>query len=947
MNIEPANSHESFNQIKKYIENKQLVCVYLNIRSLRKNFNNFLIEIKEILDEIDIIILVETNISDDERDFYKIEGFSSEHRNREMRRGGGIAIYLKTSIGYEVEFPDSSSYESMLIKMKINGQILSILAVYRPPGKTNIQTYISEIKRSIIEKDFSKNLIIVGDINIDMNKTIKGNQLYLDFISSSGLQSCNNMSTREDTKKNTSTNIDHVLVRFKSIPAYIAAGRVETDISDHYSLFFTVDHESKLITKADTIKEISRIDNEKAKLMIAETDWSNVMKQKKSEQIYEEFTKKMLDIYDKATYVQKPLKSRRPYPWMTKELLQLCKVREELYKKWKKNQSNNENENSYKSYRNYVNKKIRNEKNSYYKTQFNKSIGDMRQSWRLINEILGRPKKNNDDQVLKNINEDATITSNKLADSFNDQVQSVVHLCNHKCLKYSPTPLNHTIFIEMADEQEVLNILKNLNVNKSAGIDGIRAIDLKSNAELFAPIMTKLINSTITESNIPDKMKTAIIRPIYKSGKKSDMSNYRPVSILPIMEKIMEEVIVRRINNFVTKYKIINKRQYGFQAGKSINRLLGDFSSHLNESKGKKMHSIILFIDFKKAFDTLDHNIMVSCLQNIGIRGLCLEWIRNYLKNRSYKVKISDKTSKEVEVMHGVPQGSKLGPLLYLLYTNNIFNVMTKSTVFAYADDLAIVINAENLDEAIKTTQYELDQITKWSHDHKIIINAKKTKVMHIPPYNEIHKNIDLHIMNEPCKDDTNTTKIETVTEMKYLGIVVDNNANWKKHIDYIRAKLRKTIFFMYHLKRSSNSSIMKRVYFALAEPHIRFGITAWGSAKYCNVIVKLQNKIVRFLHKDDKNNILSIKKLYKMTMINTYYNSRKDYLKKINHNHHTRQKTSGKFETPIIKNSKHQQTLENVIPHLFNELPEDLTNIKDPNKRKTLLKKFFLNNLN
>lgn len=220
----------------------------------------------------------------------------------------------------------------------------------------------------------------------------------------------------------------------------------------------------------------------------------------------------------------------------------------------------------------------------------------------------------------------------------------------------------------------------------------------------------------------------------------------------------------------------------------------------------------------------------------------------------------------------------------------------------------------------------------------------KKTKVMHIPPCNATTNEIVVHMMDEPCNPMTSKTKIQNVTEFKYLGVIVDNKINWLKQIEEIRNKLRKVTYFMYHLRQCSSSSIMKTTYFALAEAHLRFGITAWGCSGHCKVLQKLQDKLIKFLNKDDRTKIIDISNLYKSTMINTYYDIAYQHLKKITHNHKTRRKANGNFETPKITNDMDKRTLNYIIPDLYNELPEELREIKNPQKRKTLLKKIFSN---
>lgn len=304
-------------------------------------------------------------------------------------------------------------------------------------------------------------------------------------------------------------------------------------------------------------------------------------------------------------------------------------------------------------------------------------------------------------------------------------------------------------------------------------------------------------------------MKTSVIRPIYKSGHKDDVNSYRPIAILSVIEKILEEVIVKRLNTFLNKFKIINPNQYGFQKEKNINQLLGKFADTINNALSKVEHCLVLFIDFSKAFDTLSHTKLLSILARNGIRGNVLSWFVDYLNLRSYRVKINNKNSEETMSYHGVPQGSKLGPILYLIYANDMLNTLKDCYTYAYADDTAIVVTNKNIEIATKNMQNQLNDVSKWCHDNGLVINASKTKLMHIRQPNMKQINIQLKYHDIECihnkTNDTNdscNTSIELVNIYKYLGVYVDNTLKWKTHIrelqkNYVKSLTPYTILVM------------------------------------------------------------------------------------------------------------------------------------------------------
>lgn len=545
-------------------------------------------------------------------------------------------------------------------------------------------------------------------------------------------------------------------------------------------------------------------------------------------------------------------------------LLKACDIGDKLFNKWQNNKRNKNYETEYKKFRNLVNKKLNRAKNNYNRIRLLQNKNNVRVTWQIINEITGKEYNNLDTTIIKNFKTDnIQEISNKFAVNFYSNVQKIIHKCDIQTLRYEKQTIPNTIYLSPATEEEIFSILKNINVKKGPGIDNIRPKDIKNNAECLTPIITTFVNSSINNITIPKILKTSVIRPIYKNGTKNDYNNYRPIAILPIIEKVLEHVIVTRLNEFLEKYKIINPNQYGFQKGKNINKLLGNFANHINKQLSENKHCLALFVDFSKAFDTLSHKNLLEILERYGIRGTCLQWIKHYLELRCYRVKVGDCLSDETPSgNNGVPQGSKLGPVLYLIYANDMLNILHNSTVFAYADDTAIVVSKNNIIEASETMQNELNIVTRWCHDNGLIINATKTKLMHIKAPHLVNHEINLIFHNNQCLHNSKphtvnmcNVLIEKVKTFKYLGVYVDDNFKWLSHIQNLRKKLRKTAYSLFHLSNCSPFDVLKQAYFSLTESYMRHGITAWGSSTYCKSLQQTQNQILKILLKNLNNN--------------------------------------------------------------------------------------------
>lgn len=964
----------NFDEVEDTFLKAQLSLVHLNIRSLRKNFVTLMSLMKKTINKLQILILTETNISDAETQYYNISGYNASFINRKDK-GGGIAMYINDKLNYHNIAINTQSFESIRIDIKNSDNLISVISVYRPP-KQNVTAFIKELDQVISNISKKQQIIITGDMNLDIKK--KGVTIttkYLNMLASHGFQCMVNDTTREDQNTKTCTCIDHLFVRFKNARTVAHAAVVTTTVSDHYAVFGCMewvtkerDRENKQHSEPS---KNTKIENKKVNIRISEIDWKEIIIHcKTTDEIFNAIYKQFCEIYETAAYQKRKLIKRNPLPWLNNYLLKCCDIRNKLHKKWIKDKNNNVKEKIYKQFNNKLNKKIIHAKNSYNLRQFILNKHNTRATWQLINKITGRKVENVDALIKKSFPcEKVTDVAKNFAINLNENIQKIVHKCNITTITNANASIPNTIYLDYANESEIFNILKTLNERKSAGVDGIRASDLKYNAKYLAPVITKLVNSSLKEGIIPKLLKTSIIRPIFKNGDKTNYNNYRPISILPIIEKVLEEIVARRLNDFLTKYKVINSNQFGFQKGKNLNQLLGKFSDQINHCLSNNMHCLALFIDFSKAFDTLSHEKIIESLERSGIRGECIKWFKNYLSCRSYSVKIENECSDIVPVTVGVPQGSKLGPILYILYTNDMLKMLKNSTGYAYADDTAIIVEHKSIKSATQIMQKELNAINRWCHDSGLIINANKTKIMHFRArhmpqsdisitYHEtdcIHKtNINNTPINDACK-----TNIEIVNTYKYLGLHLDIHFKWKTHIEALQNKLRSTAYALYHLSNCSPTNILRQVYFSLGESYLRHGITAWGTATFCRDLQGTQNRLIKLLYKNNQQtttlqnqninniykelNIMNVKNIYKSTIINEFYNDT-DLLKPIQHQQNTRRKAQGRYQIPRFKNNYGKNTLAVTLPTTINSIPTDLLKITNKYNKNLKIKKYLIN---
>jgi hypothetical protein len=352
--------------------------------------------------------------------------------------------------------------------------------------------------------------------------------------------------------------------------------------------------------------------------------------------------------------------------------------------------------------------------------------------------------------------------------------------------------------------------------------------------------MSIIFNQSIQSGIVPDDMKIAKIIPIYKSDDKKLVSNYRPISVLPAFSKIIERLVYNRLLDFIDKNKILSDNQYGFRKNISTSMALMDLIDKISSSIENNEYTLGIFLDLAKAFDTVNHEILLNKLYHYGIRGTPHVWFKNYLSHRLQYVYLNGTKSDELLMTCGVPQGSILGPLLFILYINDLTTVTKLLTFIMFADDTNIFINGSNLENLTSTANCELKKISDWFSANLLSLNIKKTNYLIFG-----NKKIsDLQIL-------INNEMITRVHETKFLGVIIQSNLKWDSHISLIKNKISKSIGIMNKAKDLLSTQHLKILYQSLVEPYLNYCCIIWGSPNKTTaheILHKLQKRAIRHI---------------------------------------------------------------------------------------------------
>ena len=506
------------------------------------------------------------------------------------------------------------------------------------------------------------------------------------------------------------------------------------------------------------------------------------------------------------------------------------------------------------------------------------------------------------------------------------------------------------------DQHEIIKIVEALTSKKSKGYDGISTKLLKHIIYSIVSPLEHIFNLSLSTGCCPDLLKIAKIVPIYKKDDPIKVTNYRPISLLPCISKILEKLVYKRMDSFLSLNEIITPAQFGFRKNFSTDFAISKLLDNVVNSLSKRNHIIALFMDLSKAFDTIDHNILLHKLYNYGIRGVAWSWIKSYLSNRQQFVSINDIKSPLSFLNCGVPQGSILGPLLFLIYINDIVNSSPILSFILYADDTNILLSHRNLDELISIMNLELKNVSSWFKCNKLSLNISKTHFIH---FQTTHRNDnfaqDISIDNVP---------IDKKEYVKFLGITIDKHLSWSQHVSNISPSIAKGIGILYKLKYFLPEHSLFMIYNALVLPYINYCNLIWGNCSKTNLdhLLLLQKKAVRICtkstylsHTDPHFYRLKTYKIYDINTIQIAIFMYKYHYKMLppvftdffsynNNLHSYPTRTSHNIHLDNPRTLLAHKTLRHHGPDIWNTLPDSLKQIRFISPFKKGIKKLLLN---
>lgn len=954
------------------------IVMHGNVQCLRNKVGRLEIALQS--SSPDILCLSEHWLKSSELNSTTIEGYKLVNAYcRVSSKNGGVIIYAKlgtvTSPFHNIsKISIEKHFEYTAIEYECSVGKIIIVCIYRSPcgnfnllinGLTELLHQLSKLKTYIV---------ICGDFNINFIGNTSDSSILVDLFRSHGMESHVNEPTRITALS--STCIDNIFSNLSSICSMTKV--IDLMISDHCFLLLSLPFQKPKLLTTGTFYSKRYFTTRQIDLFVFKMSgvcWDSIYNLKSVDDMFDQFMKLFLKVFDEAFPIEtKKVSPKTPSSnnnWFTTELKKLSNLVKTSYSTLKNNNCELNKINYLKikrEYRSAIEAAKRGENDNLLKNASNKT----KVAWNIVNK--NQNKKIGPTRVDISIEDDQNniITSAKdVANQFNKYFGNIVknlldsrHMINNNntftisnC--NSNRLIDKCIFLSPLTAKEYYDIINVVCKKKSSGMDNIPCNILKYVSSFIFLPLSFIINSSFVQGCFPTSLKKSKIIPLHKNGDRKKVSNYRPISLLSVFSKIFEKAFCSRIIAFINHHALLNKCQHGFTKNRSTATAIAGFINDILLALNNKEKVLGVFYDFSKAFDTVDHGLLLSKLNNLGISGVANDWIKSYLSNRKQFVFINDSEnnysySEEVIINVGMPQGSNIAPLLFILFTNDLPRQIQKGRLTLFADDTTHFLSSSINESLIKKTNTAVHEIENWCLENHLFLNKNKSVFLRF----DIHSN---SISDSSPLIRLEGKSIEENSETKFLGLIIDNRLDWGAHITALCNRVAAGCYLLKKLMENTNFEVVKMVYYAHIQSLLQYGIIIWGASSHTKKLFILQKRALRFManasfnpcadifYKDScstifkKFKILTLPCIYIYSCIMYIIDNRSFVATNDSvHNYNTRIKTDIRLD--FYKNNSYFKDPIHMGSKFFNILPPHVKNTRGI-KFKTSLKSFLIQN--
>ncbi|MES9881523.1 MAG: reverse transcriptase family protein [Sedimenticola sp.] len=869
------SSMRSRNMLNLHLDTKGMKIGHINIQGMQNKIDQVRVMLNYSRNDVHVLGISESKLSSVHPDnYFHINNFQSLYRKDRIisterkEEGGGIIVYVKDGVRCKRrEDLESDRLECLWIELfPKNSKSFLVGNMYRHPNESvNWNNEFENQIEKVLQQQ--KEFYLLGDFNRDLlnKQTSKG---WLDFIEPFGLTQV--VSTPTRITNHSKTLIDHIYCSIKSNVSAVSVPKL--GLSDHFPVFL-IRKSNSIIPKNShyciSYRSFKNFNENDFTSALKTVPWDIVKMFDETNDIIDTWSKLFLDIVNTHLPMKQHRVKRKQQPkWLTPDIIDAMKMRDKF--------KSLNNDTQYKLYRNKVIGLIKKSKKAQYTAIINENNNKPSSVWKLFKEV-GASKRNTSSTIFALNVDGKTIESpEEIANEFNkffvtiaSKVKEPIKKSNFKKLNAfcnDRIPQDICFNIPEITNTQVEKYLKAIDVSKATGLDDIGPRLLKISAPYIADSITHICNVSIKSGIFPEKWKEGKVTPLFKAGDKSDPNNYRPISILPVLSKLLEKHVHDSLMEYLVTFNLLHTTQSGFRPKHSCETALAcmidNWLSAINN--GQVIGAVM--VDFKKAFDLVDHSLLLKKLCSYKLSNIAINWFSSYLLNRSQKVSTNNTISEAEHITSGVPQGSILGPLMFLLFINDLPLYTDIVNTDLYADDTTLYDMNKSIPSVKENLENALEKLSKWCKENGMVINSAKTKVMLVTTHqNQIRLNVQCLGLK------LNDKVLKTVSNDKILGVHIENTLTWSIHTDKIAKKIATNLWLLNTIKDFLSLDHRIQFYKTYIQPHIDYCSIIWGATSQSNLnrLYNLQKRACKIILDYEYSDI--VKNMEELKILNVY----------------------------------------------------------------------------